>query len=102
MSTTSFHFETFEGFSPFSDVGPYRAADYWRLSEGEPVELLRGRFIESPKRTVLHQTALAVIAVNLFQSARSSGGAALLGPMDCTLNDDIIAQPDALYIARSR
>ena len=45
MSTTSFHFETFEAFSPFTDAGPYRAADYWQLPEGEPVELIRGRFV---------------------------------------------------------
>lgn len=45
MSTTTFHFESFEAFSPFNDVGPYRASDYWTLPEGEPVELIKGRLL---------------------------------------------------------
>ena len=43
MSTTTFHFESFDQFSPFSALGPYRAADYWQLPEGAPIELIRGR-----------------------------------------------------------
>ena len=62
MSTTSFHFETFEGFSPFSDVGPYRAADYWQLPEGEPVELIKGRLVVSPSPNVLHQTIIVMLS----------------------------------------
>ena len=62
MSTTSFHFESFDSFSPFSDVGPYRAADYWQLPEGEPVELVRGRFVVSPSPNVLHQTIVLLLA----------------------------------------
>jgi hypothetical protein len=62
MSTTAFHFESFESFSPFSDVGPYRASDYWQLPEGEPVELIRERFVASPSPNALHQTIVLVVA----------------------------------------
>ena len=64
MSTTTFHFESFDAFSPFSDVGPYRAADYWQLPEGEPVELIKGRFVVSPSPNVLHQTIIGLLFRN--------------------------------------
>jgi Uma2 family endonuclease len=102
MSTTSFHFETFEAFSPFSDVGPYRAADYWQLPEGEPVELIRGRFVVSPSPNVLHQTIVGILFELLLATAKKTGGKAILSPMDVILSDDTILQPDLLYIAKSR
>jgi len=102
MSTTSFHFESFDAFSPFSDVGPYRAADYWQLPNGEPVELMRGRFVVSPSPNVLHQTIVFVLAEVLLNAARRTGAKAMFAPMDVTLSDDTILQPDLLYIAKSR
>ncbi len=102
MSTTSFHFESFEAFSPASNVGPYRAADYWQLPEGELVELIRGRFVVSPSPNVLHQTIVLILAEVLVAAAKATGGKAILSPMDVILSDDTILQPDLLYIAKSR
>ena len=102
MSTTSFHFETFEGFSPFSDVGPYRAADYWQLPEGEPVELIKGRLVVSPSPNVLHQTIVLLLSELLFKTARKTGARTVLSPMDVILSDDTILQPDVLYISKGR
>ena len=102
MSTTSFHFETFEGFSPFSDVGPYRAADYWQLPEGEPVELLKGRFVVSPSPNMLHQTIVGILFEILRAAAKKSEAKAVLSPMDVILSSDTILQPDLLYIAKTR
>jgi Uma2 family endonuclease len=102
MSTTTFHFESFDAFSPFSDVGPYRAADYWKLPEGEPVELIKGRLVVSPSPNVLHQTIIGVLFDILLKCARGTGSKVLLSPMDVILSDDTILQPDLLYIAKSR
>jgi Uma2 family endonuclease len=102
MSTTSFHFEPFESFSPFSDLGPYRAADYWQLPEGEPVELIRGRFVVSPSPNVLHQTIVLLLAKILDSAAQKTGSKALFAPMDVTLAEDTILQPDLLYISKAR
>lgn len=102
MSTTSFHFESFDAFSPFSDVGPYRAADYWRLPEGEPVELIEGRFVVSPSPNMLHQTIVGVLYEILLAAARKTGGKAVLSPMDVILSDVSIVQPDVLYITKAR
>jgi len=102
MSATAFHFESFEAFSPFSDVGPYRVADYWQLPEGVPVELIEGRFVLSPSPNILHQTIVLVLSEILLKEARKVGGKVVLSPMDVILSDDTIVQPDLLYITRSR
>jgi Uma2 family endonuclease len=102
MSATTLQFESFEAFSPFSDVGPYRAADYWQLPEGEPVELIKGRLVVSPSPSVLHQTIVLLLSRILDSAAQKTGSKALFAPMDVTLSDDTILQPDLLYIAKSR
>ncbi len=102
MSTTTFHFETFTAFSPFSDLGPYRAADYWELPEGEPVELMKGRFIVSPSPNILHQVVVSLLLELLRAASRKTGSIAVCAPMDVILSDDTILQPDLLYVSKRR
>jgi Uma2 family endonuclease len=102
MSTATFHFESFDQFSPFSDIGPYRAADYWRLPEGAPIELMRGRFVMSPSPVPRHQIVLMLLTELFLRIARKSGGIALCAPMDVVFSDDTILQPDLLYVSRQR
>ncbi len=102
MSTIPLQYESFEAFSPFSDLGPYRAADYWELPEGEPCELMQGRFVMSPSPTSRHQT-LVLMLVEIFAGiSRFSGGMAFCAPMDVVFSDDTVLQPDLLYIAKER
>lgn len=102
MSTAPLQYESFEAFAPFSDLGPYRAADYLELPEGEPCELIRGRFIMSPCPTPKHQTISILLGELFLQFARSSGGMTLPAPMDVVLSGDTILKPDLLYIAKDR
>ncbi len=104
MSTdlTTFQFEHFEAFSPCSERGPYRAADYWELPEGEPVELIRGRLIMSPSPSTLHQTVIAYLIRVLQRAEDAAGGFMFVSPMDVIFSDDTILQPDLLYIAKDR
>ena len=102
MSTATFHFESFEAFSPFVDAGPYRAADYWKLPEGEPIELIRGRFVVSPCPVPRHQVIVVLLSELFLQIARKSGGIVMCAPMDVVLSDDTIVQPDLLYISKDR
>jgi Uma2 family endonuclease len=102
MSTTTFHFESFQAFSPFTSVGPYRSADYWKLPEGVPVELIKGRFVVSPSPNMLHQFIVALLLERLLNAARKRGGIAVCSPMDVILSDDTILQPDLLYISKPR
>lgn len=102
MSTDVFHFEHFEAFSPFTVVGPYRAADYWKLPEGELVELIRGRLIMSPSPSSLHQIVVLRLAHVLERAEESAEGLMLISPMDVIFSDDTILQPDLLYISKDR
>jgi Uma2 family endonuclease len=102
MSTTSFHYEPLTGYTPPSTLGPYRAADYWKLPEGEPVELLRGRLVVSPAHDTTHQTISGLLTVYLFGVAARSGGRALDAPTDVVLDDHTILQPDLLYVRKER
>lgn len=102
MSTDAIHYETLTGFTPVSTLGPYRAADYWKLPEGERVELLRGRFVVSPAPDLTHQAIVGVLYVLFFSIARSSGGRAYVSPVDVELDDHSIPQPDLLYVRKER
>jgi Uma2 family endonuclease len=102
MSTDAIRYETLSGFTPLSTLGPYRAADYWTLPEGERVELLRGRLIEFPSRNTQHQTVCGTLSVLLLDISRASGGRVLPGPIDVALDDHTILQPDILYVRRAR
>ena len=95
MSTDAIHYETLTGFTPVSTLGPYRAADYWKLPEGEPVELIRGRLVVSPAPNTLHQTIVGICRIFSFSITRQSGGRALASPVDVELDDHSILQPDA-------
>ncbi len=102
MSNETLQYEQFTGFSPASTLGPYRAADFWKLPEGKPVELVRGRLIMSPSPLPLHQTVSLLFSSWLVDVVRQSGGYASAAPMDVILSEDTILQPDLLYIAKER
>lgn len=102
METDATHYETLTGFTPLSTLGPYRAVDYWKLPEGDPVELIYGRLILCPRRDVLHQTAVGLLSIYLLQIARRFKGFSIPGPVDIPISDHSILQPDVLYIRRDR
>jgi Uma2 family endonuclease len=102
MSTVDFQFVTFEGFSPAPQLGPYRAADYWQLPEGAPVELIRGELVMSPAPRTSHQVVVLELGGIFWQIAKQSGGFTLCAPADVVLSNDTILQPDVLYISKQR
>jgi len=102
MSTTTFQYESFDAFSPYVGAGPYRAADYWQLPEGEPVELIEGRLVVSPSPNLRHQIIAGLLFDQLLDIARKWGGLAVNSPIDVVLSDDTVLQPDVVYIAKSR
>ncbi|MBA3484574.1 MAG: Uma2 family endonuclease [Pirellulales bacterium] len=102
MSTVDFQFVTFDGFSPVSTLGPYRASDYWKLPEGAPVELIRGEFMMSPAPRNSHQTIVVLLTELFSVISRKSGGITYCAPSDVVLSDDTILQPDLLYVSKAR
>jgi Uma2 family endonuclease len=102
MSTVNYQFVKFDGFSPVSTLGPYRAPDYWKIPEGEPVELIRGELVMSPAPKSSHQIVVVLLTELFSGICRKSGGFALCAPSDVILSDDTILQPDVFYIAKER
>ncbi len=102
MSTVDLQFVTFEGFSPITKLGPYRAHDYWQLPEGAPVELIRGELVMSPAPRTSHQVVVVLLTEMFSAIARKSGGFTLCAPADVVLSEDTILQPDLLYVAKGR
>lgn len=102
MSTATPQYETLSGFSPPSTLGPYRAADYWKLPEGEPVELIQGHLVVSPSPNSIHQTISSLLTELLLQASRKGNGRMFAAPIDVELSDHSIPQPDLLYIAKER
>jgi len=101
MLTDSITYEEFTSYSPHSTIGPYRSADFLQLPEGEPVELLRGRFVVSPCPTPRHQMIVLQLALHLERICQQTGDLVFPAPMDVVLSDDTILQPDIALIRAS-
>ena len=102
MSTITPQYVTLSGYSPPTSLGPYRAADYWELPEGEPVELILGNLIVSPSPNYLHQAISALLTEFILGAARTGGGKGCAAPMDVELADHSIPQPDLMYVSKER
>jgi len=86
--------------SPPSTVGPYRHADYLVLPDEPRCELIFGRFYVTPAPTGLHQFLLLLLARRFDELAETTGGLALVAPLDVRLADHSTVQPDVLYFTR--
>src|SRR5258707_6957826 len=87
---------------PLSDpagIGPYRREDYEALP-GEPrCELIFGRFYVSPSPSIVHQVIAALLYQHLYAIAKATGGKAFIAPLDVTLADHSVIQPDTFYVS---
>jgi Uma2 family endonuclease len=86
--------------SPPATVGPYRHADYLALPDEPRCELIFGRFYVTPAPTGLHQFLLLLLARRFDELAETTGGLALVAPLDVHLADHSTVQPDVLYFTR--
>jgi len=82
-----------------ADLGPYRRTDYEKLPDQPRCELLFGRFHVSPSPSVLHQIVLGLLFGALNRIAESAGSLALFAPLDVTLADHSVVQPDLIYVS---
>ncbi|TWT85514.1 hypothetical protein Pla123a_03210 [Posidoniimonas polymericola] len=89
-------------FSLPQTLGPYRAADYLKLPEGEPVELIRGEYIVSPAPNYTHQAISLCMSALLLEWTKQGGGRGAAAPFDVKLSDSTIVQPDLAYVSLAR
>lgn len=80
-------------------LGPYRAEDYATLPDDPRCELILGRFYLMPSPTASHQMVASLLWKLLHGIARATGGKAFIAPLDVTLADHSIVQPDVVYVA---
>lgn len=88
--------------SPDSDLGPYRRGDYEALPDEPRCELIFGRFYLSPSPSILHQAVLLLLSRLLDDIAMAAGGRVFPAPLDVTLADHSVVQPDVLYVSAAR
>jgi Uma2 family endonuclease len=88
--------------SPDSDLGPYRRGDYEALPDEPRCELIFGRFYLSPSPSLLHQTVLILLLKRLDDIAMATRSRVFVAPLDVTLADHSVVQPDVLYVSAAR
>lgn len=78
--------------------------DYMALPiEGAGVELIRGEFAVSPSPGSRHQRVLWKLAAALDDYLkRTQAGECLFSPMDVILAEDVVVQPDLLFVRSER
>jgi len=82
---------------PSSSIGPYRRADYMSLPDEPRCELIYGRFYLMTSPVPIHQIVGSVLWRWLDDLALARGGQAFMAPLDITLADHSVVQPDILY-----
>ncbi|MBI5548984.1 MAG: Uma2 family endonuclease [Deltaproteobacteria bacterium] len=81
----------------------YTLADYLRLPEGEPYQLIEGELFMTPAPTSRHQRAVVKLLRLLADWAdRLDAGEALVSPFDVVLDDATAVQPDVLFVCKER
>lgn len=76
-------------------------ADYRRLPEGAPMQLIDGEFIMAPAPRIPHQDISMQLSTLLNNFAqRHNLGKVLAAPVDVYLTPADVYQPDLLFIAR--
>ena len=76
-------------------------ADYKKLPEGAPFELIRGNLVKEPSPTYGHQDLVIRIASKLLTyTDQFDLGKTLVAPFDVYLDDENVFQPDILFIAK--
>lgn len=86
-----------------TDAKVYTYQDYLELPEepGYHYEILNGQLIREPSPKVLHQRVsreLGYLLITYFRQA-DPAGEVFAAPLDVTIQDITVAQPDILYIA---
>lgn len=77
-------------------------ADYQKLKEGEPYQLIDGMFVMSPSPTVFHQRVSKRIEQKLLLLEGKGFGEFLHAPMDVYFSDTEVYQPDIMFISMER
>ena len=81
----------------------YTYADYEKLPEGAPYQLIGGDLIKEPSPVPYHQILSKRIALELANFVENNGlGEVLYAPTDVYFSDKEVYQPDIMFISKER
>lgn len=81
----------------------YTAADYAKLPEGAPFQLIEGKLIYMPSPYVVHQRVLGSLHVKVFTHVEKNElGEVHFAPLDVHFDEENVFQPDLLFVSVSR
>jgi Uma2 family endonuclease len=80
----------------------YTYADYEKLPEGAPYQLIGGELVKSPSPTVLHQDIISALFRKLVPFVDSGMGKVYFAPLDVYLSEVETYQPDLMFITNER
>ena len=81
----------------------YTYADYEKLPEGAPYQLIVGNLVKEPAPVPYHQILSKRIALELATFVEKNGlGEVLYAPTDVYFSEKEVYQPDIMFISRER
>jgi Uma2 family endonuclease len=81
----------------------YTVADYERLPEGAPYQLIGGELVMSPSPLLEHQRIIWKLSVALGRFIEEHQlGELILSPMDVFLTDNDVYQPDLIFVGKAK
>lgn len=79
------------------------AADYIKLPEGPPQQLIQGEIIMSPSPSSMHQYICIELAMILKNHVTANGtGYIFTAPLDVYFTEEDVYQPDIMYISNGQ
>lgn len=81
----------------------YTYADYEKLPEGSPYQLIGGELVMTPAPTPHHQSINGAVFFELVKFVKAKGtGKVLYAPIDVYFSETETFQPDIIFIAKER
>ena len=78
-------------------------ADFHALPEGTLAQFFDGEVLTSPAPLFQHQRIVMALSAQLYQFAERRGlGQVLVAPLDVTLSDALVVQPDVVFVSHER
>jgi Uma2 family endonuclease len=77
-------------------------ADYAKLEEGAPYQLINGMFVKSPSPVPYHQSISKHIQFQLYKLEQLGKGKVFAAPIDVYLSEENTFQPDIIFIVTNR
>ncbi|MEO0223067.1 MAG: Uma2 family endonuclease, partial [candidate division WOR-3 bacterium] len=75
--------------------------DYLKLEDDKRYEVINGRLVEMPAPNFEHQRISRNLEFKLWEFVKENGlGEILYAPFDIILSEDIVVQPDIVFISK--